>query len=306
MLGRVFDIRRFSIHDGPGIRTSVFLKGCTLACQWCQNPEGIEADPHLAYFRNKCISCLGCVSTCPKRAVSPREHGGGIQVDRSLCDSCGLCAEVCPSRALAMIGATVSSEDVVAEIMKDELFYGISGGGATLTGGEPLAQPDFCVDILSRLKERNIHTAIETSLQCPESALEAVRGITTLFLVDMKLADTARHVAATGAGNELIRSNFRFLASRGAQILVRVPLIPGFTVDPANLKGIGAFVHDTRSDVPIECINFNPLARDKYALLGSTWPFDPSTGKYPEEDMKAFQLLVEGRAFRSCVSGGHS
>ncbi len=195
-----------------------------------------------------------------------------------------------------MIGGLLSSEDVVEEVMRDELFYEVSGGGATLTGGEPLAQPEFCAEILSLLRERKIHTAIETSLQCPRSAVEAAQGLADLFLVDMKLADSARHAAATGSGNELIRDNFRLLASGGAKILVRVPLIPGFTADTENLRDIGAFVRQTRPDIPIECINFNPLARDKYALLDRSWPFDPTLGRYSEDDMKAFNELTGDRS----------
>ena len=293
----VFDIRRFSIHDGPGIRTAVFLKGCPLRCTWCQNPEGIESAPWLAWFPNKCISCLSCVPSCPRRAISPGAKGR-IQVDRALCDSCGACAEACPARALVIIGGSMSEDDVVKEIMTDELFYDISGGGATLTGGEPMAQADFSLEVLALLKERKVHTAIETSLLADPDSLSRVRERVDLFIVDLKLDESARHAAATGVSNDLIKSNFIFLSQAGADILVRIPLIPGFTADADNLRKIGELVARTRADIPVELINFNPLARDKYELLHRSYPFDQSTGKYTTQQMMGFEAILAATGVR--------
>ncbi len=295
--GMVFDIRRFSIHDGPGIRTAVFLKGCPLSCLWCQNPEGIESGPRLAWFRNKCINCLSCVPSCPRQAISP-DAEGGIQVDRATCDSCGACAEVCPARALVMIGGRMSADEVAAEILKDELFYDVSGGGATLTGGEPLAQPRFCREILSRVKARDVHTAVETSLQADPESLSLVSGKTDLFIVDLKLDDGARHAKATGVSNTLIKKNFTLLSLGVADILVRIPLIPGLTTDSDNLRKIGDFVNATRADIPVELINFNPLARDKYALLGRAYPFGQSVGRHTAEEMTAFESVLASTGAR--------
>ena len=297
MKGMVFDIRRFSIHDGPGIRTAVFLKGCPLRCAWCQNPEGIESAPWLTWFPNKCISCLSCVPSCPRQAISPGAEGG-IQVDRALCDSCGACAEACPARALVIIGGSISADDVVKEIMTDELFYDISGGGATLTGGEPMAQADFSLEVLALLKERKVHTAIETSLLADPDSLSRVRERVDLFIVDLKLDESARHAAATGVSNDLIKSNFIFLSQAGADILVRIPLIPGFTADADNLRKIGELVARTRADIPVELINFNPLARDKYGLLDRSYPFDRSTGKYTTQQMTGFEAILAATGVR--------
>lgn len=293
MDGTIFDIRRFSIHDGPGIRTAVFLKGCPLHCLWCQNPEGIESDPRLAYFQRKCLGCLTCVASCPKNAISPVPGEDRIAINRELCDSCGMCAEVCPARALAMIGRRMTADEVASEILRDELFYGVSDGGATLTGGEPLMQPEFCLEVLQKLRLRKIHTAMETSLFADPSVLVRVRGAVDLFIVDIKMDDRRRHAAGTGKGNEVIRENFRFLASLGTSILARVPLIPGFTVDLENLYRIGAFIRETRRDIPVELMNFNPLARDKYVLLDKGYALVEETRKFTAEEIAGFEEAIQ-------------
>lgn len=266
--GIIFNIKRFSVHDGPGIRTSIFLKGCPLRCIWCHNPEGIDPGITVWYNRNICIGCGSCIAGCPDKALafhSPEDKY--IETDRNLCRLAGACVKACPTGAIEFTGRICSAAKVMEEIRKDKIFYFNSGGGITLTGGEPLMQPSFSLEILKAGKLEGIGTAVETCLFCEREVLEDLMDYVDLFLVDMKIFDSSKHEHYTGESNYIIKENLKFLAAAGNQIIVRVPLIKDLTDTPGNLKSILDFVHGLDPEISVEFLNYNPLARDKYRRL---------------------------------------
>ena len=267
--GTIFKIKRFSVHDGPGIRTSVFLKGCPMNCIWCHSPEGISKDISIWYNRNLCISCNQCIQVCPEKALAAfSDEEPNIQIDRELCKVSGECVRTCPSNALQFTGYRSTVSEIIGEIEKDMIFYDSSGGGITLTGGEPLLQPGFSSEILKESKDRKIHTAIETSLYCEKEALDLLAEYVDLFIIDIKIFENSLHKYYTGKNNETIKENFLYLARQGKNILVRIPLIDNITDNRANLTAIVDFVKETRKDILIEKIDFNPLAENNYKKLG--------------------------------------
>jgi pyruvate formate lyase activating enzyme len=291
--GIIFDIKRFSIHDGPGIRTTVFLKGCPLNCLWCHNPEGLHGYIRLWYFENKCIHCGRCMSVCPRRALQ-YDSKRSVSIDHDKCDQCGICAKQCPGDALALDGRAVTDREVFDEIVKDITFYSVSGGGMTLSGGEALQQVDFCAALLKRCKNASIDTAMETSLYAKREDIKQIVPLIDHFIVDIKIFDEVRHKAYTGVSNRLIHENFELLAKSAGDILVRIPLIPGYTDDEKNLTAIARYIRKVRSGLHIELINYNPLAPSKYQIMkkeykpGDIKPFtdDQLTALYRLIDMK--------------------
>ena len=267
--GTIFKIKRFSVHDGPGIRTSVFLKGCPLNCIWCHSPEGISSDIIIWYDRSLCIHCGECVGSCPNKALELRtDPEPFINIDRNKCSLAGDCVIICPTGAIQFTGSRVSVSEIMEEVEKDMLYYQMSGGGVTLTGGEPLYQPEFLMKILERCRNMNIHTAIETSLFCEKETIEKIIDYVDLSIVDMKINDRDHQIRYTGKSNEIIKENFRYIAESGKSILVRIPLIPNITDTEENRNACEKFVHDTDSRIPIEYISFNPLAGNSYKRLG--------------------------------------
>lgn len=267
--GIVFNIKRFSVHDGPGIRTSIFLKGCLLSCTWCHNPEGIDPEITIWYNRNICIACGSCVLSCPNGALVMRKGNDGkyVEINRNFCDLTGNCVKRCPAEALEFTGMTITIDELMDEIRKDLIFYQTSGGGVTLTGGEPLYQKDFCIGILNACKKENISTALETSLYCEREILEYLAEVTDFFLVDIKIFDPLIHKQYTGQHNYIIKENLEFLAEMRKDILVRVPLVKGITDSPSNIEEIEKFVRGLKLSAPVEYLVYNPLARSKYLRL---------------------------------------
>ena len=262
--GIVFDIRRFSIHDGPGIRTTVFFKGCPLSCPWCHNPEGMAPLPALVYRANRCIRCGACIASCPQGAISLQD--GAVLTDHSRCLQCGDCAEACYTEARELAGRTMSVAEVVAEIERDTVFYDESGGGVTFSGGEPLLQAGFLLDLARGCREKGLHTALDTCGFAPWEVLDRVREYIQLFLYDVKLIDEARHRRWTGVSNALILENLRRLAAHGHRIVLRLPLIPGVNDDVENVRATGALAVELR--IPeVDLLPYHQAGVDKYERL---------------------------------------
>jgi pyruvate formate lyase activating enzyme len=266
--GNIFKIKRFAVHDGPGIRTAVFLKGCPLNCIWCHSPEGIDPGISLWYNPNTCILCSRCVESCPEHAIEiSRNEQRAISIDRNICKLSGECVSVCPTGSIEFTGESKSVSDILETVLKDKLFYENSGGGITITGGEPLFQPEFSLSILRNCKKNNIHTAIETSLFCEKKVLDVFTEYVDLFIVDMKFFDSEQHKKFTGKTNETIRKNLSYLAESGKGILVRIPLIPGITDTEKNLTEIAEYVNSFSRVIPIEYLDYNTLAENNYKRL---------------------------------------
>ncbi len=269
MEGSIFDIKKFALHDGPGIRTTIFLKGCPLRCVWCQNPEGLYRNKQLWYFKNRCIQCNECIQFCPSQALTASSSDGDyIKIDYTKCNNCGICVDRCPAEALCFDSNEISVDAAVETLLEDRIFYEKSGGGITISGGEPFFQHEFSKALLRACKHQGVHTAIETSLQVENSILQQFVDIVDLFIVDIKLIDSVQHKTYTGLGNSTILSNFAYLIGKGVTPLVRIPLIPTITATKENLEGIAKYVHKLSPNGEIELINFNPLAINKYRLMG--------------------------------------
>lgn len=277
--GTILHLQRLSTEDGPGIRTTVFFKGCPLQCAWCHNPESISSHPQVQWLAVHCLHCNACLEACPQNCLS--HQADGLHIDRLKCDSCGLCVEACPSGALEMLGRKVSVEEVLAELLKDRAFYERSGGGVTLSGGEPTYQPHFAGELLAALHSQGIHTALDTCGLCSAQTLERLLAQTDLVLYDLKLLDNELHRRFTGVGNQPILENLRRLPALMTEqdhpvtLWVRTPLIPGASAAPANLRAIGAWLQENLGDAVSrwELCAFNNLCRDQYTRLGLDWQY---------------------------------
>ncbi|HPS62680.1 MAG TPA: glycyl-radical enzyme activating protein [Bacteroidales bacterium] len=270
--GTLFDIKRYAVNDGPGIRLAIFFKGCNLHCSWCHNPEGISPLPEKMYNRSRCIGCGTCVEACPEKAL--RLTAQGIVTDSTRCTQCGHCAEVCPSLALEMSGRIRTTDEVMAIIEREREFFEESGGGVTFTGGEPLMQPEFLLSLLEECELRGIHRAIDTAGHVNPAILQAVARHTDLFLYDLKLMDGDRHRKWTGVGNERILSNLKMLASSGAAIIIRIPLIAGVNDDERNIRETARFVAGLDGGPrEVHLLPWHPVARNKYHRLGRPGDF---------------------------------
>ena len=297
--GTVFDIQRFSIHDGPGIRTIVFLKGCPLSCLWCCNPESQKLAPVVMFQQSQCISCGKCLRACKVGAISLDTPG---LIDRQKCVGCGECASVCPTGALVLKGDKMTVEQVVQILKKDATIYRKSGGGITLSGGEPMVQWEFATELLKACKSQGWHTAIETTGYGSEQAVESVFPFIDLALLDIKSMNSQTHKNVTGVTNELIHKN----AVRIAQLtktVIRVPTIPTINAFDEEFLRIAEFAKTLQGVDTVHVLPYHTLGENKYNLLGKEYSMGYEIKPLPPEEAAKFQQIVQNQGLR-CVVGG--
>ena len=297
--GTVFEIERFAINDGPGIRTLIFLVGCPLKCIWCSNPESQKPDRKLMVWKNRCLGCKHCISQCETGALS---WDNGIRLDRSKCNLCGKCTEVCNSNALTMVGALMSVAEVFAQVDKDATFYQSSGGGVTFSGGEAFAQPKFLLGLAKAAKARGYHTCVETTGYVAWDVLRDIMPYIDLFLYDFKQMDNQAHQKITGVSNELILSNYKRLVEYGKKTVARVPVIPDMTDSEENYQLLAEFLKKHNPCSRIDLLPYHRLGTSKYERLGTAYSLKnllpPSAEKM--EEIKAF---FEGNGFNVLIGG---
>ena len=272
LTGRIFNIQRFSTEDGPGIRTTVFLKGCPLTCLWCANPESQQTRRQLAHNDALCDQCGRCLTACGKQAIELTATG--IRVNRDLCDNCGDCVKVCGPRALRMIGDDMTVDEVVEEVLRDRLYYRSSQGGVTCSGGEPLMQAPFVAALFERCRDEGLHTTLDTTGHGSARALTAVLEHTDLVLFDLKVMDDALHRQTTGITNRQILRNARLVSDSPAQMIVRVPLIPGVSDTDENVTAIARFVRELRPGIVVNVLPYHRFGMNKYAMLDRAYPMN--------------------------------
>lgn len=269
--GTIFDIKKFAVHDGPGIRTTVFVKGCPLRCQWCHNPESWEQTPQILFYERNCIGCGKCLEMCEKGALRLEE---GVRVyDSDLCGRCWKCTEVCYAEAQVKCGREVTVEEVLVEVEKDRPFYDNSGGGMTISGGEPLAQFEFVKALLEEARARELHTALDTSGYGRWERIEALLPVVDLFLYDLKLIDPERHRTQAGVPNERILKNLRRLSRSGKPVTIRMPVVPGHNDSEEDIRLLRTFLRALDGGpIRMELLPYHKLALSKYERLGRTYP----------------------------------
>ncbi len=266
VVGRVFDIQRFSIHDGPGIRTTVFVKGCPMRCTWCHNPEGIGTESVLSFIPDRCIGCGYCHRVCPRGAHAMVDDVHVL--DRGKCRACGTCAAECYAGALEIIGYEITAAEALAKVLRDRPFYETSAGGMTISGGEPLMQIDFTEALLTAAREEGLHCCLETCGYADWPRLERIADLVDLFFYDLKDMDDARHVEVTGLSNELILANLRRLHDRGAEIVLRLPIVPGCNDRDDHFSAVAALTRSMPKLRGVEIMPYHRLGEGKRERLG--------------------------------------
>lgn len=300
MKGNIFDIRRFSTHDGVGIRTTIFLKGCPLACVWCQNPEGISVKKRPLHFENRCIQCGTCVALCKNRGF--QKKADKIVIDPTAEENWDQLIYECPAGAIEMDSQEKTVEDIMTEIRKDAVFYQY-GGGVTLSGGEPLLQSRFSQELLKCCKEEGIHTAVESALYVPQGTLDMVIPYLDMAYADMKLIDDGMHQKYVGVSNQKIKENIKYLLTSSIKenVIIRTPMIPGITATKENIQGIGAFISTIYPDVHYEILNYNPLAEAKYHLIDKEYCFEENPKLYTKEEMEQFGCWAKEAGVKNII-----
>lgn len=295
LTGRVFDIKRYSVHDGPGIRTTVFLKGCSLNCLWCHNPESVDPGPELMLWPGRCARCYACLAACPKKAIA-KDAAGEVVVDRSKCDLCGRCAEACLYDALQMVGREMTVDEVLDEVEKDRVFYEQSGGGVTLSGGDPSMQAAFAEALLDGCRARGLRTAIDTAGFSPNGALERLAEKTDLVLFDLKAVDDARHRKFTGVPNATILANLEKLAAGPTEVWLRIPLVAGVNDDEDNVGRVIALLRSLGTIKRVALLPYHSGGLEKARRIGKDdrfRKFEPPS----EERIAAVEAVLLGAGF---------
>jgi len=296
--GIVLEIQRLSTEDGPGIRTTVFMKGCPLSCKWCHNPESINPEPQIQWIASRCIGCKSCISVCPNGVLS---WDNGISINRNICSGCGKCTEICPSTAMELLGKSWDADQLTLELLKDRVFFEKSNGGVTISGGEATFQSSFVEKLSENLKNNNIHIALDTSGFYNEIVLDKIFKNVDLFLFDIKEMDILKHIEWTGQSNELILKNLielnrKCLIKSDKKIWIRTPIIPSMTARKENIIKIGQFIKENLSFNVVErwelCL-FNNLCKDKYKRLGIKWELE-DFDLISEEEADEYLNLANG------------
>ena len=296
----IFDIQRYSVHDGPGIRTLVFFKGCPLRCKWCQNPESLDMEPEIAFFANKCIGCGECAKACPKDAIVFED---GRRINRELCDRCGKCAEICYAEALTVIGEEHNVRSLLDVVERDRPFYEQSGGGVTVSGGEPTLQFDFLLEFLKTAKlEAGLNTVIETCGVFSWSRFEKLLPYLDIIYFDLKLVNEDDHKRLTGLGNERILANARKLVESGKQFVFRVPLVPGMTATEENIAGLIDLLKEFGQD-RVHLLPYHKMGESKLQTLDTR--MEPlGVEEFTEEQIGEIKARIERAGIEVLVGGG--
>ncbi len=298
--GCVFDIKKYAIHDGPGIRTTVFFKGCPLKCRWCHNPESWNRNPEPGFRIGRCAKCGRCVEVCKEQAISLAENGP--LTNPAACTACGECVSACLSSAREIIGRAMTVSQVVEEIKKDTIFYDQSGGGATFSGGEPLMQAEFLLALLEQCRNQGIHTAVDTTCHAKLEIIQKVARHTDLFLCDLKHMDREVHRDFTGVDNDSVLYNIRWLSEAGKRIVIRIPIVPGFNNDPANIEMTAEFARSLGTVEKIDVLPYNRGAREKSGRL--TAEFDLMEPDIPDDEkMAVIVQTLEDYGFEVKIGG---
>ena len=295
----MFDIQRFSVNDGPGIRSIVFLKGCPLSCLWCCNPESQRVEPDVMYDQKKCVGCGKCVKACRQGAIGP---GNEKWIDRTKCIGCGECVDVCPTGALSLKGEVMTINEIIQILRRDAHYFRNSGGGVTLSGGEPLSQWKFARELLKACKAQGWETAIETTGFGTDEAIEAVIPYVDVVLLDCKSTDPEVHKRVTGVSNELIRKNSAKIAALANQIVMRVPTIPTVNASEEEFHRIAEFAKSLNIDT-VHVLPYHTLGESKYEMLGKAYAMGYEIKSLPREEAAVYQKILESHGLKSLIGG---
>lgn len=291
MKGMIFNIQKFSIHDGPGIRTTIFFKGCNLKCKWCANPESQCISSQITLNPQKCIGCKRCISACPTNARAFNAISAFPVTDADKCIFCLKCQEICPTEAIETEGTERTVDEIVSEALKDKAFYDISGGGVTLSGGEVLLQKDFAVQLCKKFHEKNISVAVETAACiAPEIFSDFTQYVDFVF-VDLKHYSSPKHMEGTGMGNEQIIENIRWLSRTEIPFIIRIPVIPGFNDSANDAHGFGKLLKSLNVH-QVQLLPFHQMGEPKYAKLNKTYAFQGQPGLHPE-DLEPYKKIIK-------------